>query len=145
MDMVETSSSLYTTVDRADTLVPLFCQSSALVTESGSGQARQRLVQWAWTNLYLDSLSNGIVLPAQFYTDLCTLLATSQMVQYLVEVLHYTALLPCLALPLAPLAAVLAGPPVSFTDVPSTPLLLAQTLPSLTTSDWISLSKLGDI
>ena len=31
MDMVETSSSLYTTVDRADTLVPLFCQSSAPV------------------------------------------------------------------------------------------------------------------
>ena len=73
MGMVEISSSLYTTVDGKDTLVPLFGQTCALVADVGPNPAALRLVKWSWTSLYLNSLSNGVVLPAQFYTDLCKL------------------------------------------------------------------------
>eukprot|EP00092_Neocalanus_flemingeri_P037010 GFUD01040293.1.p1 GENE.GFUD01040293.1~~GFUD01040293.1.p1 ORF type:complete len:1163 (+),score=378.45 GFUD01040293.1:55-3489(+) len=145
MEMVEISSSLYSTVDGKATLVPLFRQTSALLADAGPHLAGARLVKWSWTSLYLNSLSNGVVLPAQFYTDLCNLLASHKMIPQLVEVLLYTAIVPSLTPPLAPLAEVLTSPPEVLTDPHATAIFTAQTLSRLCMSDWVSLSKLGDI
>merc|ERR1740137_26656 len=68
--MVEISSSLYTIKDSRDTLVSLFHQTCGLLADTGAHPAGPRLVRWSWTSLYLNSLSNGVVLSAQFYLDI---------------------------------------------------------------------------
>ena len=115
MEMVDISSSLYTTIDGRDTLVSLFHQTSSLIVDSGSLQVGPRLVRWCWTSLYLDSLSRGVVLPSDFYNDICTLLANQKMIGQLVTVLLYMALVPSLSPSLVHLAEVLAGPSANLT------------------------------
>merc|ERR1719318_1864497 len=74
--MVDISSSLYTIKDGMEILVSLFHQTHVLLADAGPHPAAPRLLRWSWTSLYLDSLSNGVVLSAQFYSDICTPLAS---------------------------------------------------------------------
>ena len=145
MEMVEISSSLYTIVDGSDTLVSLFTQTSCLVVDAGSHPAGPRLVRWCWTNLYLDSLSHGVVLPSQFFSDVCTLLAHQKMIGQLVTVLLYMALIPSLSPSLVHLAEVLSSPSSVLTTPHSTALSTAQTLSRLCITEWVTLSKMGKI
>jgi len=145
MEMVDISSSLYTTIDGRDTLVSLFHQTSSLIVDSGSLQVGPRLVRWCWTSLYLDSLSRGVVLPSDFYNDICTLLANQKMIGQLVTVLLYMALVPSLSPSLVHLAEVLTGPSANLTTPHSTALSTAQILSRLNMTEWFALSKLGEI
>merc|ERR1719153_667287 len=145
MEMVEISSSLYTISDGSDTLVSLFNQTSCLVVDAGSHPAGPRLVRWCWTNLYLDSLAHGVVLPSQFYSDVCTLLAHHKMMGQLVTVLLYMALVPSLSPSLVHLAEVLLSPPSVLTNPHSTALSTAQTLSRLCITEWVMLAKMGKI
>ena len=109
----------------------IFNQTKVLLSDTGGKVARQearRLVRWAWTHLYQSSVSHGIVLPGQFYTDLTTMLSSHDMIPQLVETLLYTSLLPCLKPPLRSLADVLKCPSSSLTNPHSNAVFTAQVL-----------------
>ena len=55
----------------------------------------------------VENLYQGVQLPAKFYSELCNMLPTQNMISELVEVLLYVSLIPCLKVPLRGLADVL--------------------------------------
>lgn len=67
------------------------------------------------------------------------------MTAQLVTVLLYMALVPSLSPSLVHLAEVLSGPPSVLTVPHSTALSIGQTLSRLSNTEWLTLSKLGEI
>ena len=55
----------------------------------------------------MENLNQGVQLPAKFYSELCNMLPTQNMIPELVEVLLYVSLIPSLKVPLRGLADVL--------------------------------------
>ena len=148
MEMVDISTGVCDVDTTKDTMVSIFTQTLAMINDSGGREAHQsskRLVKWSWTHLYLSSVSKGVILPDQFYTDLTELLSSHNMISQLAEVLLYTSLLPSLKPPLRGVADVLICPPSSLTSPHSTAVFTGQVLSRLSSRDWISLHQMADI
>ena len=148
MEMVDISTGVCDVQTGKDILVTIFTEALAMLKHSGGKEAQvssRRLVKWAWTHLYLTSVSKGVILPSEFYIDLTELLSTHNMTSQLVEVLLYTSLMPSLKPPVRGVADVLTSPPSSLTSPHSTAVFTGQVLSRLSSQDWISLHQMADI
>ena len=134
MEIVHISSGIFDVETGSATLVNIFNSTLSMINDTGDRKARQegeRLVRWAWTYLYLPSVSQGVILPSQFYTHLTGLLSSHKMIAELVEVLLYTSIMPSLKPPLRSLADVLTSPSHLLLSPHSTAVFTGQALSRL--------------
>jgi len=148
MEMVDISTGVFNVNDGKETLVTIFDQTLSLINDSGGKVAKQeakRLVKWAWSHLYLASVNQGVQLPAKFYSELCNMLPTQNMIPELVEVLLYVSMIPSLKVPLRGLADVLMCSEKTLTSPHSNAVFTGQILSRLKTPEWVSLYGMVDI